>query len=64
MGGEYPVLTISIVRSGLNYLIDEVSFCDVGGLFIYLRAEGVTPENLLKTAEGLAHDGAHTIQQE
>jgi hypothetical protein len=64
MGGKSPVLTISIVRSGLNYLIDGVSFGDVEGLFIYLRARGVTSENLMKVADGLVSDGAYTIQQE
>ena len=51
------MLTISIVRSGLHYVIDAMSFRDIGVLFIHLRAEGVTPENLLKAAEGLARDG-------
>jgi hypothetical protein len=64
MEGQPLMLTISIVRSGLNYSIDGISFPEVSALFVYLRARGVTYQNLLKAAEGLARDGAYTIQQE
>ena len=58
------MIIIHIIRSGLQYWIDEISFPDPGGLYIYLRAKGVTPVNLLKVAEGLGRHGAYTIDQE
>ena len=61
---EYAMLTIHIVRSGLAYVIDEMHFDDAAGLFLYLRTQGVTYDNLLKAVEGLVRYGAHTIQQE
>jgi hypothetical protein len=58
------MLTISIVRSGLAYMIDDLHFGDAAGLFLYLRTKGVTYDNLLKAVEGLVHYGAYTIRQE
>jgi len=46
------MITIHIVQSGRHYWIEERSFCDPAGLFISLRAKGVTTDNLRKAAEG------------
>jgi hypothetical protein len=62
--GSSRVLTIRIVQSGLGYVTDGEDVGNVAGLFLYLRTQGVTNENLLKAAEGLARCGAYTVQQE
>ena len=58
------MLKISIVRSGLTYSIGNFTFGDVAGLVIYLRARGVSNENILEAIEILARDGEYTIEQE
>lgn len=56
--------TIYIVQSGLEYTIDERTFGDEAGLIIYLRARGVTHENIMKALEELVREGTSTIEQE
>ena len=58
------MLMIHIVRSGLEYVIDGMTFSDAAGLFLYLRTKGVTYENLMKAVEGLVRYGAYTLWQE
>ena len=63
--GKYPcMMTIHIVQSGLIYVIDSMNFSDEAALIIYLRARGVTHENMTKALEGFVRDGAYTIEQE
>jgi hypothetical protein len=58
------MLTIHIRQSDLNYMIDTLHFSDEAALIVYLRARGVTHENITKALEGLVRDGAYTIEQE
>jgi len=58
------MLKIYIVRSGGQYIIGKFVFGDVVGLVIYLKARGVTQEDILNAIEVLAHDGACTIEHE
>jgi hypothetical protein len=45
-------------------VIDTMNFSDEAALIIYLRARGVTHDNIMQALEGLVHDGAYTITQE
>ena len=58
------MMTIHIMQSGLSSVIDTMHFSDEAALIIYLRARGVTHENITKVLEGLVRDGAYTIKQE
>ena len=52
------------MQSGLSSVIDTMHFSDEAALIIYLRARGVTHENITKVLEGFVRDGAYTIKQE
>lgn len=56
--------TIHIVPSGSKYIIGNFTFEDVAALVMYLRARGVSAENILNAIEIVAREGEHTIQQE
>ena len=58
------MMTIHIMQSGLSSVIDTMHFSDEAALIIYLRARGVTHENITKVLEGFVRDGAYTIKQE
>ena len=58
------MMTIHVRQSGLSYVIDTINFSDEAALIVYLRARGVTHENIIKALEGLVRDGAYTIEQE
>jgi len=58
------MFTISLVRSGLAYRIEERHLGDAAGRLLSLRTQGVTDDDLLKAVEGLVHCGASTIGQE
>jgi hypothetical protein len=58
------MLTIHIMQSDLNYVIDTLHFSDEAALIVYLRARGVTHETILKALEAVVHDGAYTIEYE
>jgi hypothetical protein len=58
------MIKMHIVQSSSRYTIGNLSFEDVAGLVIYLRARGVRAENILDAIEVLAREGEHTIQQE
>jgi hypothetical protein len=56
--------TISICQAGRNYCIDGTFWGDdVEGVLMYLRAKGITPEEIAKALEGVAQAGDYTIQQ-
>ena len=57
------MLTLHIVQSESAYEIDGIHFLDEEGLRMYLRAKGVTNDNIMKALEGLVRDGEYTIQQ-
>jgi len=52
------MFTISLVRSGLAYGIEERHCGDAAGLLLSLRTQGVIYDDLLKAVAGLVHDGA------
>jgi len=58
------MLTIHIVQSGSNYEIEGANFGDEEGLAMYLRARGVSRENVTKALEELVEKGEYTIDQE
>jgi hypothetical protein len=58
------MLIIQVVHAGSHYEIDDMQFEDETGLIIYLRARGVTHENIMQALEELVREGACTIQQE
>ena len=57
------MLTIHIVQSGLSYVIDTLQLRDEAALIGYLRARGVTHDNIMKALEGLVRAGVHTMEQ-
>ena len=62
---KYPrMMTLHIMQSGLSCVIDTMNFSDEAALVVYLRARGVTHENILKALEGFVRDGAYTIEHE
>jgi hypothetical protein len=50
------------MQSGLSSVIDTMNFSDEAALMIYLRARGVTHENMTKALEGFVRDGVYTIE--
>jgi hypothetical protein len=58
------MLTIHIIQEDSIDCIDAIHFHDEAGLTVYLRAWGVTVENITKVLEGLVRDGEYTIEQE
>ena len=56
-------MTIHIMQSGLSSVSDTMNFSDEAALIIYLRARGVTHENMTKALEGLVRDGVYNIEQ-
>ena len=57
------MMTLHVVQSGSQYMRDHIHFEDEEGLIVYLRARGVTHENIIQALEALAHKGKCTIQQ-
>jgi CheY-like chemotaxis protein len=62
--GSLPMLTIHVRQSGPSYVIDTLNFSDEEALIVYLRAQGVSHENIMKALESLVREGAYTIEQE
>ena len=58
------MLTIHIRQSGPSYVITHLHFSDEEALIVYLRARGVSHENIMKALAGLVREGAYTIEQE
>ena len=57
--------TIHILRSGPNYFIDGIFWGDdEEGVILYLRAKGVSPDDITKALEEVAQTGDYLIQQE
>jgi hypothetical protein len=64
MGGE-PMRTIHVSQSGRNYFIDGIYWGDdAEGVMMYLRAKGVSPDDIMKALEEVAQTGGYIIQQE
>ena len=58
------MICIHVVQRKIGYTIENMNFSDTAGLFLYLRAKGVTDANLRKTVEALVRQGTYTIRQE
>ena len=57
--------TIHVFRSGGNYFIDGIYWGDdEEGVIMYLRAKGVTPENITQALERVGREGMSMVQQE
>ena len=56
--------TIHVLRSGRNYFIDGIFWGDdEEGVILYLRAKGVTPDDITKALEEVAQTGRYLLQQ-
>jgi hypothetical protein len=58
------MLIADIVRVDSNYLVGGMPAGDEDTLIQYLKAKGVTEENIKKALEGLKRDGHYVIQQQ
>jgi hypothetical protein len=57
--------TIHVLRSGRNYFIDGIFWGDdEEGVILYLKAKGVSPDDIAKALEAVAQTGGYLIQQE
>ena len=57
--------TIHVLRSGRNYFIDGIYWGDdEEGVILYLRAKGVSPDEITQALAGVAQAGRYLIQQE
>ena len=56
--------TIHVLRSGRNYFIDGIYWGDdEEGVILYLRAKGVSPDDITKALEEVARTGRYLLQQ-
>jgi len=57
--------TIHILRTRRNYFIDGIYWGDdEEGVILYLRAKGVSPDDITKALAAVAQAGRYLIQQE
>ena len=57
--------TIHVLRSGRNYFIDSIFWGDdEEGVILYLRAKGVSPDEITKALAAVAQAGRYLIQEE
>ena len=57
--------TIHVLRSGRNYFIDGIYWGDdEEGVIMYLRAKGVSPDDITKALAQVAQTGGYLITQE
>ena len=57
--------TIHVLRAGRNYFLDGIFWGDdEEGVVLYLRAKGVSPDEVTKALAGVAQGGRYLIQQE
>ena len=57
--------TIHVLRSGPNYFIDGIYWGDdEEGVILYLRAKGVSPDEIAKALAAVAQAGRYLSQQE
>jgi hypothetical protein len=56
---------IHVLRSGRNYFIDSIFWGDdKEGVILYLRAKGVSPDDITKALAEVAQAGRYLIQCE
>ena len=57
--------TIHVFRAGRDYFLDGIFWGDdEAGVILYLRAKGVSPEDITKALEEVAQTGGSLIQHE
>ena len=57
--------TIHVLRSAHDYFIDGIYWGDdEEGVILYLRAKGVSPDDITKALAKVAQAGRYLIQQE
>ena len=57
--------TIHVLRSGRNYFIDGIYWGDdEEGVILYLRAKGVSPDDITKALAEVAQARRYLIKQE
>jgi len=57
--------TIHVLRSGGNYFIDGIFWGDdEEDVILYLKAKGVSPDDITKALAEVAQAGRYLIQQE
>ena len=57
--------TIHVFRSARNYFIDGIYWGDdEEGVILYLKAKGVSPDEITKALAGVAQVGRYLIQHE
>ena len=57
--------TIHVRQSGRDYVIDGLYWGDdEEGVMLYLRAQGMSPDEIAKALAGVAQDGGYVIQHE
>jgi len=57
--------TIHVLRSGPNYFIDGIFWGDdEEGVILYLKAKGVSSDEITKALAAVAQAGRYLIQQE
>jgi len=57
--------TIHIFRSGRDYFLDGIFWGDdEEGVILYLRAQGVSPDDITKALAAVAQAGRYLIQHE
>ncbi len=56
--------TIHVLQAGRDYFIDGIFWGDdEEGVVMYLRAKGVSPDEIAQALEGVAQAGDYLIQQ-
>ena len=57
--------TIHVFQAGRNYFIDGIYWGDdEEGVMMYLKAKGISPDDITKALAGVAQAGAYIIHQE
>ena len=57
--------TIHVFQAGRDYFIDGIFWGDdEEGVMLYLRAQGMSPDEIAKALAGVAQDGGYVIQHE
>ena len=59
------MLTIHVYRSARDYFVDGIYWGDdEEGVIMYLKAKGVSPDDITKALAGIVEEGTYMIQQE
>jgi hypothetical protein len=64
VGGE-PMRTIHVFQAGRDYFIDGIYWGDdEEDVMMYLRAKGISPDDIAKALAGVAQAGGYLLKQE